>query len=57
MILEDIGVEPSLFSEANQVLLFVLPGGCNLLVPVKSELHAQKTKKQLIKFYNTPEWM
>lgn len=51
MILEDIGVEPSLFSEATQVQLFVLPGGCNLLIPVKSELHAQKVKRKLEEYY------
>lgn len=56
MLLEDIGVEPCLFSDATQIQWFKLPGGCDLLIPVKSELHSQKTKKLLQQFYDTPEW-
>lgn len=55
MILEDIGVEPCLFSEATQIQLISIPNACKLLIPVKSELHAQKTKKTLNEYYGIVE--
>ena len=55
MKLEDIGVNPCYTTEATQVQWFKIPDACELLFFVKSELHAQQSKRILEKYYGVPD--
>jgi hypothetical protein len=51
MKLEDIGVEPCLFTEASLIQRVDFDDGCQLFIPVKSEEQGAEAKQRIIDFY------
>lgn len=53
MQLEDIGINPCLFSQAERIQYVQISNGCEIYIPVKSQQDGQDAKLKLHQLFGT----